>query len=155
MLVRRRWARPRSPALPGASEPRWLAPGIAADLFFTPDPGGSDRAAAEALRLLRGDDPVDVVVQSAAHRRKKLLVADMDSTMIGQECIDELADCVGLLNVWPAALYLTARKLRWRGWQSFGEMDRGKTGTPLPNRALRRCEDPRGCFEQRVCDDGC
>jgi len=40
--------------------------------------------------------PVDVVVQLAAGRRKRLFVADMDSTMIGQECIDELADMVGL-----------------------------------------------------------
>jgi phosphoserine phosphatase len=40
--------------------------------------------------------PIDTVVQPLAHRRKRLLVADMDSTMIGQECIDELADFVGL-----------------------------------------------------------
>jgi phosphoserine phosphatase len=40
--------------------------------------------------------PIDVVVQPAAGRRKRLFVADMDSTMIGQECIDELADYVGL-----------------------------------------------------------
>lgn len=39
---------------------------------------------------------VDVVVQPRAGRRKRLLVADMDSTMIGQECIDELADYAGL-----------------------------------------------------------
>ena len=38
----------------------------------------------------------DVVVQPAANRRKKLFLADMDSTMIGQECIDELADYAGL-----------------------------------------------------------
>ena len=37
-----------------------------------------------------------MVVQPAANRRKKLFLADMDSTMIGQECIDELADFVGL-----------------------------------------------------------
>ena len=46
-------------------------------------------------RFLR-DEPVDVVVQPAAGRRKRLFLADMDSTMIGQECIDELADLVGL-----------------------------------------------------------
>jgi len=40
--------------------------------------------------------PVDVIVQPQATRRKRLLVADMDSTMIGQECIDELADFAGL-----------------------------------------------------------
>ena len=40
--------------------------------------------------------PVDVAVLPDTHRRKRLLVADMDSTIIGQECIDELADLVGL-----------------------------------------------------------
>ena len=40
--------------------------------------------------------PVDVIIQPVAGRRKKLLVADMDSTIIGQECLDELADFVGL-----------------------------------------------------------
>jgi phosphoserine phosphatase len=42
-----------------------------------------------------GAAPVDVVVQPQDGRRKRLLVADMDSTMIGQECIDELADFAG------------------------------------------------------------
>src|SRR6202000_1398794 len=37
-----------------------------------------------------------VVVQPLATRRKKLFIADMDSTMIEQECIDELADYAGL-----------------------------------------------------------
>ena len=48
------------------------------------------------LRQARGDLPIDIVVQPAAFRRKKLFLADMDSTMIGQECIDELADFAGL-----------------------------------------------------------
>ncbi|MBN8985227.1 MAG: phosphoserine phosphatase SerB, partial [Rhizobiales bacterium] len=48
------------------------------------------------LREARVDLPIDVVVQPQASRRKKLFLADMDSTMIGQECIDELADFAGL-----------------------------------------------------------
>jgi phosphoserine phosphatase len=48
------------------------------------------------VRAALGEIPVDIVVQPAAKRRKKLMVADMDSTMIAQECIDELADLVGL-----------------------------------------------------------
>jgi phosphoserine phosphatase len=40
--------------------------------------------------------PIDIVIQPVANRRKKLFLADMDSTMIQQECIDELADYVGL-----------------------------------------------------------
>ncbi|WP_043621501.1 phosphoserine phosphatase SerB [Ensifer sp. ZNC0028] len=72
----------------------WLADGVACDIALT---DGTDPDAAEALlRGVIGDAPVDVAVQEAESRRKKLLIADMDSTMIGQECIDELAAEVGL-----------------------------------------------------------
>jgi len=47
------------------------------------------------VRAALGGADVDVVVQKAAGRRKRLFLADMDSTMIGQECVDELADFVG------------------------------------------------------------
>lgn len=70
----------------------WLAEDIACDIVLVGDPGN----APERLRGVLGDSPVDVVVQAAANRKKKLLIADMDSTMIDQECIDELADEVGL-----------------------------------------------------------
>jgi len=94
--------------LPGALQPVVLARGEAADIPFAPgaahgnhsDGAFADaaycRAAMSVLRLGLGDAPIDVFVQPAAGRRKKLLLADMDSTMIGQECIDELADFVGL-----------------------------------------------------------
>ena len=66
---------------------------IAADLLIEPwRASGGARALREAL----AGEPIDIVLQPAAHRRKRLLLADMDSTMIGQECIDELADYVGL-----------------------------------------------------------
>ncbi len=77
---------------------RWLDPGIAADISFTlPNDtwNGNARRPANCARLLAGR-PIDVVVQNEANRRKRLFLADMDSTMIGQECIDELADHVGL-----------------------------------------------------------
>ncbi len=79
-----------------AQAPVWLDPGVAADIPFTAPADNDNRAQAEALRAAVGDAPVDVVVQAAGARRKRLFVADMDSTMIGQECIDELADFVGL-----------------------------------------------------------
>jgi phosphoserine phosphatase len=79
-----------------AQAPVWLDPGVAADIPFTAPADNDNRAQAEALRAAVGDMPVDVVVQAAGARRKRLFVADMDSTMIGQECIDELADFVGL-----------------------------------------------------------
>jgi phosphoserine phosphatase len=81
-------------AFPNAGEPIALGPD-AADISFTPDTRADQRAATETLRLAFGA-PFDLVVQPAANRRKKLFLADMDSTMIGQECIDELAGFVGL-----------------------------------------------------------
>jgi phosphoserine phosphatase len=78
-----------------AQAPRVLDSGIAVDIPFTPG-GADDKAVAERLRAALKDVAVDVVVQPLAARRKRLFVADMDSTMIGQECIDELADLVGL-----------------------------------------------------------
>jgi len=52
--------------------------------------------AAEAARELVAGKPVDVAQVPLANRRKKLLIADMDSTMIEQECIDELAAALGI-----------------------------------------------------------
>jgi phosphoserine phosphatase len=80
--------------LPEAKPFRWLGPGVAADIAFTSD---ADAAAITAtLRAELAGLPVDVIVQPEAKRRKKLLLADMDSTVIEQECIDELADFIGL-----------------------------------------------------------
>ncbi|ALK10778.1 phosphoserine phosphatase SerB [Blastochloris viridis] len=81
-------------ALPHPAAPLWLAPGIAADLAFA-RPDAKLDVIAERLRAALGAAAVDVCVQLAAQRKKRLFVADMDSTMIGQECIDELADLVG------------------------------------------------------------
>jgi phosphoserine phosphatase len=80
--------------LPRAGELTPLGPD-AADIPFTPDDGMNQRALADALRAALPAG-IDIVVQPAAHRRKGLFLADMDSTMIQQECIDELADYVGL-----------------------------------------------------------
>jgi phosphoserine phosphatase len=78
----------------GARAPDWLAEATACDLHLAA--GQPAEAAEGAIRRALGPHPVDVVVQEAAARRKKLLVADMDSTMIDQECIDELADRIGI-----------------------------------------------------------
>jgi phosphoserine phosphatase len=74
--------------LPARAETRWLAPGEAADLVYE-----GARADADALREASG---ADVFVQRVDERGKKLLIADMDSTLIGQECIDELAREAGI-----------------------------------------------------------
>jgi len=80
--------------LPSPGTAQWLFDEVAVDIPFE---GSQDIKAIEArLRQARGDLPIDIVVQPAGLRRKKLFLADMDSTMIGQECIDELADFAGL-----------------------------------------------------------
>jgi phosphoserine phosphatase len=74
----------------GPSEPRWIDVGEACDLPFAQDP------ATARGRLEEFASGVDIVVQPAEKREKRLLVADMDSTMITIECIDELADYAGI-----------------------------------------------------------
>ena len=87
--------------------PRVLAEAIAVEFAVG---AGHDAAAAEtAIRAVLGAAPVDVAVLPAAGRRKRLLVADMDSTMIGQECIDELAAYAGLKDKVAA---ITERAMR-------------------------------------------
>jgi phosphoserine phosphatase len=83
-----------------AGETRALAPEpVAVEIPFTPaaplDRDGRRIIAAGIRRRLKGAK-VDVAVVEVADRRKRLFLADMDSTMILQECIDELADYVGL-----------------------------------------------------------
>ena len=75
----------------GGGEARWLDPGVAAefDLVAIPDNRWEVWDGLQALQ-------VDMVVQRVEGRKKRLLIADMDSTMIRQECIDELADEAGV-----------------------------------------------------------
>jgi phosphoserine phosphatase len=82
--------------LPQVQAPLWLSHNQAADLPFTPPASADLKIIADQLRGLMGGAPIDLFVQPIAHRQKKLFLADMDSTMIGQECIDELADFVGM-----------------------------------------------------------
>jgi phosphoserine phosphatase len=90
-------------ALGQPAELCWVEPGKACDLRLSVGPAAA-RAALEGL--LPG---VDVVVQPEHHRRKKLIVADMDSTMITIECIDELADYAGIK---PQIAEVTERAMR-------------------------------------------
>src|SRR5207344_2298337 len=84
--------------LPSPGAARWLFDEVAVDIPFDYQVKSPDdiKAIETRLQAARGDLPIDVVVQPVAARRKKLFLADMDSTMIGQECIDELADFAGL-----------------------------------------------------------
>lgn len=89
------------------AESRWIDEGTAADIVFA-----ADAAAAKAAIAATGL-AADHVVQPVAHREKRLLVADMDSTMITIECIDELADYAGIK---PQIAEVTERAMR-------GELD--------------------------------
>lgn len=118
-------------------EPRWLAAGVACDIEFdmaqqhlrpqisnlVPSsatksqhsalhtPASSSRLEEELrvyfVRIARSS--IDLVVQPVEGRQKRLLVADMDSTIIGQECIDELAAELGIK---PQIAAITERAMR-------------------------------------------
>jgi phosphoserine phosphatase len=75
----------------GGGEARWLDPGVAAEFDLASAPSNLW----DVWDGLQGLG-IDLAVQPAAGRRKRLLIADMDSTMIRQECIDELADEAGV-----------------------------------------------------------
>ena len=77
-------------AEPGA--PDWLAEAEAADLPFS---GLAPEQAAAAVLAALGGAPVDAIAQGAANRRKRLLIADMDSTIVRGETLDELAAFAG------------------------------------------------------------
>lgn len=118
---------------PRAGFIHWLDEGDAADLSFN----GDATAARWALDGLEG---VDLIVQPEEPRWKRLFVADMDSTIIGQECIDELADYAGLKD--KVAL-ITDRAMR-------GELDfpgalreRVRLLAGLDEGELKRCLDER------------
>jgi phosphoserine phosphatase len=118
---------------PRAAFLRWIDEGDAADLAFA----GAGKAARWAIDDLDG---VDIVVQPDEPRWKSLLVADMDSTIIGQECIDELADYVGLKD---KVARITERAMQ-------GELDfpgalreRVRLLAGLDQRALSRCLSER------------
>ena len=76
-----------------AGKPVWLAPHKAADIGLTTRP---DSLHIRALRQFFHVDAIDVFVNAQKHRRKKLLIADMDSTIVAGETLDELAARAGV-----------------------------------------------------------
>jgi phosphoserine phosphatase len=71
----------------------WLSDGEACDLYYS---GADAHDIASILRECLSDTKLDMAVQPVAGRRKKLLLADMDSTMVTVETLDELAEYAGL-----------------------------------------------------------
>jgi phosphoserine phosphatase len=108
----------------------WLEPGTACDIRFS----GDAKAARTALEGTFSG--VDVVVQVEAERRRKLIIADMDSTMITVECIDELADYAGIK---PQIAEVTERAMR--GEIDFEAALRSRVALlkGLPETAIDQC----------------
>jgi phosphoserine phosphatase len=119
----------RAAAHPG--EPIWLAKDKALDVPFNGDP----KKAREAARAGFQGQPFDINVLPSGNRRKRLLVADMDSTIIGCECLDELADMAGIKTKVAA---ITERAMR--GELDFEDALRERVGliAGLPMHALAR-----------------
>jgi len=118
---------------PRAGFLHWIDEGDAADLRFD----GDTKAARWALDGIEG---IDLVVQPEEPRWRRLFVADMDSTIIGQECIDELADYAGLKE---KVARITERAMQ-------GELDfpgalreRVRLLAGLDELELKRCLDER------------
>ena len=108
------------------------------DIFFDHDDPTIVRAKAEDV-LERA--PADICVQLVEHRKKRLLIADMDSTIVSVECLDELADFAGVRR---EVAQITERAMR--GELDFEDALRERVamiaGLPL--------EDLQRCFDERV-----
>jgi len=115
-----------------SSRPAPLGP-LAADFLL-------DGAAVAPLQALLADLPIDFAIQPVENRRKRLLIADMDSTIINVECLDELADFAG---VKAQVSEITERAMR--GELAFEGALRERVGmlTGLSVEALQSCYDDR------------
>ncbi|MEM7070102.1 MAG: hypothetical protein AAF478_14590 [Pseudomonadota bacterium] len=76
----------------GSVEPDWLSDACACDVSLNENVSDALAIVSEMI----AEAPIDYAIQPEPMRRKKALIADMDSTMIDQECIDELAAEIGL-----------------------------------------------------------
>ena len=112
----------------------WIEADKACDILFSGDPRRARAVLEGAL------DGIDTVVQGEAARRRRLLVADMDSTMITVECIDELADYAG---VKAEVAEVTERAMR--GELPFEEALRARVALleGLDEAAIDRCRAER------------
>lgn len=126
--------------LPRVKKIDWLKERVACDLFVNHD--SRDKLEAR-VRSLAGSQPYDIIVQPAAGRKKKLLICDMDSTMITVECIDELADFVGKKREVAA---ITARAMNGDLDFAAALTERVSLLKGLDESVLQRCYDERVRF---------
>jgi phosphoserine phosphatase len=98
-------AGPLAVRLRNLGEPQWLAEGKAFDIGFDGDP----KAVLAGVRAALQDAAADINVAATENRRKKLLVSDMESTIISCECLDELATIAG---IGPQIAAITERAMK-------------------------------------------
>jgi phosphoserine phosphatase len=110
----------------------WLAPALACDIDFT---GAGPAGVEAALRGALAGERIDVAAQPAQGRRKRLLVADMESTIVTRVLLDELAGFAGLRDRIAA---ITARSMR--GEIDFAQSLRARVAmlAGLPESVLER-----------------
>lgn len=126
--------------LPVLDRIRWLAPDEAAEAALPDAPAETITAWRAAIADMIAHAPVDYAILPAESRRKSLLVADMDSTIIGQECLDEVADAAGIK---PQVAAITERAMR--GGLDFADALRERIALlqGLPETALARVLEDR------------
>lgn len=95
--------------LPGEAGICWLAPEEACDIRLPATEAGHLAAISRAVEELIGGAAIDRAILPAHGRRKRMLIADMDSTIIEQECLDEIADVIGIK---PQIAKITKRAMR-------------------------------------------
>ncbi|MGI9387609.1 MAG: phosphoserine phosphatase SerB [Methyloligellaceae bacterium] len=131
----------RAVNLLGASaKPRWLAEGEAVEIPFAAGPDHETGRRGTALQETFSDVPADVAVVPEANRRKALLIADMDSTIVQQECIDEIAEFAGLRTHISA---ITEKAMRGELVFEDALKERVKLLKDLPAQTLQRVFDER------------
>lgn len=116
---------------------KWMEDTVACDLYVE-NIRGLELGA--LVQEILADQPYDGIVQKVAKRHKKLLISDMDSTMITVECIDELADFVG-----KKAEVSTITERAMNGELNFEEAltERVALLAGMPEAVLQECYDER------------
>jgi len=127
-------------ALPAAGDPVWLTPDQAAEIPLPDGPPASVADWRQSVSALIGNARIDWALMPAQSRRKRLLIADMDSTIIGQECLDEVAASAGIK---PQVAAITERAMR--GELNFEEALRQRIDLlrGLPETAMAEVLDQR------------
>jgi phosphoserine phosphatase len=121
-------------------EPKPLGPGAVDYLVEAAEAASAHAALNTALNVALEGAPIDFALQPWAGRKKALLIADMDSTIIGCECLDELADFAGVKDQVAA---ITERAMRGEIGFEGALRERVAMLKGLELSALQRCYDER------------